>query len=128
MFDDTWRWAGQFRDSEKSIGIVPYEITTALMNLFEDVRFQIKNNSYSLDEIAYRFHHRLVAIHPFPNGNGRHARLMTDYLLVRNELPRFTWGNQKLETKSITRECYIEALREADKRDYSKLAAFVRST
>jgi Fic-DOC domain mobile mystery protein B len=127
MFDDTWRWAGQFRLTERNIGVHPYKITTDLSNLLEDVRCQIINQSYPLDEIAYRFHHRLVAIHPFPNGNGRHARLMTDLLLAQAGEPRFTWGRQKLESEGPIRKQYISALKKADRHDYSSLAEFVRS-
>jgi Fic-DOC domain mobile mystery protein B len=127
MFDDSWKWAGTFRTTAKNIGIDQSMITTELKNLVEDAAYQIKENSYSMDEIAYRFHHRLVLIHPFPNGNGRHARMMTDLLLVQNNYPRFTWGNQQLETQTPTRKKYIKALRDADKHRYAALAGFVRS-
>lgn len=66
MFDDTWKWAGLFRATERNIGVAPFKISTDLNNLLEDVRCQIINKNFSFDEIAYRFHHRLVAIHPFP--------------------------------------------------------------
>lgn len=127
MFNDTWVWAGQFRLTERNIGVSPYKITTDLKILLEDIRHQIINESFTVEEIAYRFHHRLVAIHPFPNGNGRHARLYTDLLLVQAGQPRFTWGRQKLETESPVRKQYIDALRSADKHNYAALAKFVRS-
>jgi Fic-DOC domain mobile mystery protein B len=127
MFNQTWTWAGKFRITEKNIGTAPFNITTELNNLLEDVRYQIINHSLPLDEIAYRFHHRLVAVHPFPNGNGRHARLMTDLLLVQTGQKRFTWGRQKLETEGLVRKKYIDALKNADKQDYAALAEFVRS-
>lgn len=127
MFDDTWTWAGEFRSTERNIGVTPFKITTDLNNLLEDVRYQIIHEIFPLDEIAYRFHHRLVAIHPFPNGNGRHARLMTDLLLVQAGQPRFTWGRKKLDAEGPMRKQYIDALRYADRHDYSALAAFVRS-
>lgn len=127
MFNDTWKWAGNFRSTEKSIGICPYQITTDLNNLLEDVRYQIINQSLPFDEVAYRFHHRLVAIHPFPNGNGRHARLITDLLLTQTGQPRFTWGKQKLEPEGPIRKQYINALKKADAHDYGLLAEFVRS-
>lgn len=127
MFDDTWKWAGHFRLTERNIGVCPYTITANLHNLLEDVQYQIINQSYSLDEIGYRFHHRLVSIHPFPNGNGRHARLITDLLLFQAGKARFTWGKQKLEPEGPIRTQYINALRQADKHDYSALAVFVRS-
>lgn len=127
MFNDTWKWAGIFRHTEKNIGVTPSSITTKLKILLEDVDFQIRNNSYEIDEIAYRFHHRLVSIHPFPNGNGRHARMMTDALLIKNDQQRFSWGSNNLATENVTRKHYINALKNADKHNYIDLAAFVRS-
>lgn len=92
MFGDTWRWAGSFRTTEKNIGIDPLQIQPALHNLCEDVKTQIEYQSYPLDEIAARFSHRLVAIHPFANGNGRLSRTIADLLLVQHGAERFTWG------------------------------------
>ena len=82
MFGETWRWAGSFRKSDKNIGVDWLQIGVELKKLLDDVRFQVANGSLPLDEIAVRFHHRLVAIHPFPNGNGRHARLIADLLVA----------------------------------------------
>lgn len=127
MFGETWRWAGEFRKTERNIGVNPFYITTDLKKLLDDVSYQIINKSYPFDEIAYRFHHRLVAIHPFPNGNGRHARLITDLLLTQAGQPRFTWGRQKLESENSIRKQYINALKKADRHEYSSLAEFVRS-
>ncbi len=81
MFRHVWRWAGHFRHSDKNIGGPWYQITTGLRNLCDDIQYQIINQIHPPDELAVRFHHRLVWIHAFPNGNGRHARLMTDTLL-----------------------------------------------
>lgn len=127
MFDDTWEWAGIFRNKELNIGVEPFKITTELKNLLDDVKHQIKYNSLSVDETALRFHHRLVWIHPFLNGNGRHSRMMTDLLLIQNGEQRFSWGSSCLDTTSLVRDRYIHALKQADKKDYSALAAFVRS-
>jgi len=127
MFDETWKWAGTFRHTARNIGVDASKITTELKNLLDDTIFQIIHNTYSIDEIAYRFHHRLVWIHPFPNGNGRHARMMTDLLLIETDQQRFSWGRKKLEAEGPTRSKYIEALRSADKQDYAALARFVRS-
>ena len=82
MFDQTWRWAGQFRKSNKNIGVDWLHIPVNLKVLMDDLCYQLENNIYPLDELAVRFHHRLVVIHPFANGNGRHARLMADILLL----------------------------------------------
>lgn len=131
MFSDTWRWAGVFRSTEKSIGVAPYYISTELKNLLEDVKAQlITMNGIDvnvIDQIACRFHHRLVLIHPFPNGNGRHSRLMTDFLLIQAGRPRFSWGNQNLNLSGSVRDQYLKALRGADKHDISDLMMFVRS-
>jgi Fic-DOC domain mobile mystery protein B len=127
MFGETWKWAGVFRNTAKNIGIDSHQITTELKKLLDDIIFQIIHNSYPIDEIAFRFHHRLVLIHPFPNGNGRHARMMTDILLTHAGQPRFTWGKQKLEAEGPLRDQYITALKNADKQNYTALAKFVRS-
>jgi Fic-DOC domain mobile mystery protein B len=82
MLDEVWRWAGNFRTTERNLGIPFYEIPTVLRQLFDDAKAWIEYASYPPDEIAVRFHHRLVHIHPFPNGNGRHARLMADLLIM----------------------------------------------
>lgn len=87
----------------------------------------MENGGFTPDEIAVRFHHRLVAIHPFPNGNGRHARLVADLLAERLGRPRFTWGSRSLVDVSETRQRYIAALQAADARDYALLLAFARS-
>lgn len=128
MFGTVWRWAGDFRTTSKNIGVPAWQITTELRNLCADCATWIDHDTYPSDEIAVRFHHRLTAIHPFPNGNGRHARLMTDILLVHllNQ-PRFSWGRGNLVSAGECRQQYINALRAADRQDYSQLLAFVRS-
>ncbi|MHB8914323.1 MAG: mobile mystery protein B [Thiobacillus sp.] len=128
MFGDTWRWAGTFRTTEKNIGIDPIQIPLPLHNLCEDVKTQIEYKSYPLDEIAVRFSHRLVAIHPFANGNGRLSRTIADLLLVEHGAARFTWGaGADLVAEGDVRQRYLDALRAADDRDYDRLLAFVRS-
>lgn len=128
MFGNIWRWAGEKRSSGKNIGIEPWQIDTALHNLCADCATWIEHGTYPPDEIAVRLHHRLTAIHPFPNGNGRHARLMADILLVHLlGQPRFTWGSGNLVDAGECRHRYINSLRAADRHDYSQLLAFVRS-
>ena len=127
MFGRVWRWAGSYRRSQKNVGIDAYRIPVNLRQLTEDCRYWIEHETYSPDEIATRFHHRLVAIHPFPNGNGRHARLATDLLLTKLGQERFSWGQVNLVDASETRDTYINALRAADRHDYAPLLAFVRS-
>ena len=113
---------------EKNIGISWFQISVKIKELCDDVQYQLNNHSYSIDEIAIRFHHRLVWIHAFPNGNGRHARLMADLLLIQQNKSRFSWGMyQDLYAANPIRKQYIEALQLADYGDYSKLLLFVRS-
>lgn len=127
MFGETWKWAGGFRKSDKNISVDWLTIGVELKKLLDDAHYQIEHASYPPDEIAVRFHHRLVAIHPFPNGNGRHARLMADLLAERLGQPGFTWGSRSLIDASETRQRYIAALQAADARDIAPLLAFARS-
>lgn len=128
MFDGVWEWAGQFRKTMKNIGVDAYIIALEVGNLCEDCLYWIKNRTYPADEIGVRFHHRLVWIHPFANGNGRHSRLMTDLVLTQLfNRSVFTWGSGDLVSQGETREKYIEALRAADNNDFTLLLEFVRS-
>jgi len=127
MFNETWKWAGTFRTTGTNIGVPVYQIATQLRNLCENVRTQIEHKAYPWPELAVRFHRDLVWIHPFPNGNGRHARLAADLLLVYNQQPRFTWGQSTLVAESAARQEYLAALREADAGSYERLLRFARS-
>jgi Fic-DOC domain mobile mystery protein B len=127
MFDQTWKWAGRYRSAEKNIGIAHYQIRDALATLLGDVRYWIEHETFALDELAVRFHHRLVWIHPFANGNGRHARLIADVLLQRQGQPVFTWGGADIVRAGDFRRRYIDALRAADKNDLQPLLVFARS-
>ncbi len=127
MFSRVWKWAGTFRQSAKNIGVDAYKIPTDLRHLLDDCRYWIEHGTYELDEIAARFHHRLVLTHPFPNGNGRHARTAADLLLAALGRPRFTWGRANLVNAGDTRDAYIAALHAADNHDIAPLLAFVRS-
>lgn len=113
--------------AEELEALIPAQIAPRIVDLCEDVKAQLAGKSLPLDEIAARFHHRLVSIHPFANGNGRHARLMTDVLLTRHGAARFTWGEDDLVAEGEVRQRYIAALRAADARDYAPLFGFVRS-
>ena len=127
MFDQTWKWAGQYRRTDKNLGIPFHEIRESLAALFGDVRYWIGNQTYSPDETAIRFHHRLVAIHPFPNGNGRHGRLIADALVMKLGRPMFTWGSTNLIQPGESRASYLAALRSADNKDLKPLLAFARA-
>lgn len=127
MFDETWRWAGQYRKTAKNIGVPAYQIAMSVKDVCEDVKTWLEQEVYPLDDIAIRLHHRLVAIHPFPNGNGRHTRLMADILLVRAGSQRFSWGGQNLQTAGSSRAAYLASLRAADRGEYGALLEFARS-
>jgi len=126
MFNKTWKWAGKFRKTNKNIGSDWPLIAIHLKQLLDDVHYQLSHKTYIVDEIAARFHHRLVSIHLFPNGNGRHSRLMTDLLLRAENVERFSWGQNSLNEIVLSRRNYIEALRKADQHHYQLLLDFVR--
>jgi Fic-DOC domain mobile mystery protein B len=130
MFGETWRWAGRFRTTDKGIGpFVPSDIGRALTDLTANTQAQrdaSDTTAARLDEIALRFHHELVRVHPWPNGNGRHARLATDLLLERWGRPAFTWGTQRGDTPYARRAAYLAAVRAADGWDFAALRTFVR--
>jgi len=127
MFKAVWRWAGEHRTTPRNIGVEAWHIETDLRQLLDEVGYWIAHNTYPPDEIAVRFHHRLVLIHPFPNGNGRHARLAADLLAVRLGRPRMTWGSGSLTAIAELRRRYIGALKAADANDIKPLLAFARS-
>lgn len=127
MFDDTWAWAGTFRQSDKNIGCEWPRIPLKLNQLLGNVGYWLEHQTFELREVAVRFHHQLVLVHPFPNGNGRHARLMTDALLKQCGQALFSWGGGHLVAANQVRSHYIQALRAADAGDYAPLRAFVLS-
>jgi len=127
MFDRTWQWAGTFRQSNKNIGVDWIQISVKLRVLLENTRYWIDHNVYETDETVVRFHHQLVWIHPFPNGNGRHARMMADHLSMQLGRPRLSWGSASLETIGSTRAKYLAALRTADQSEYKDLIEFAWS-
>jgi Fic-DOC domain mobile mystery protein B len=127
MFDETWKWAGLYRTSEKNIGVPHHQIREQLAILVGDARYWLEHNTFPPDEIAIRFHYRLVFIHPFANGNGRLSRLMADVLVKLQGRPEFTWGSADIVAQGDIRRGYIGALRAADRGDITPLLAFARS-
>lgn len=127
MLGDVWRWAGKLRTSPRNIGIASADIPVALRHLLDDTKTWIEYTTYPPDEIAVRFHHRLVQIHLFPNGNGRHSRLMADLLVMSFGRERFPWGRQSLRDAGAMRQTYIAALQAADNHDIVPLLAFARA-
>ncbi|WP_240183053.1 mobile mystery protein B [Pedobacter jeongneungensis] len=128
MYKDVWKWAGAFRKTNKNIGVDRWQVAIELKNLLEDTRFWIENNAYSPDEIAIRFKHRIVSIHCFSNGNGRHSRLLADIIVEKLfHGAVFTWGAENLSKESENRRGYLNSLKLADKGDYTELLLFARS-
>ena len=127
MLGQVWRWAGRYRTSDKNLGDPWAQLPERIGRLCGDVSFWIAERTYGWEELGARFHHRLVAIHPFANGNGRHARLMTDILLHAHDQKPFSWGSEHLGQPGEARARYLAALRAADERDHTPLIRFVRS-
>jgi Fic-DOC domain mobile mystery protein B len=128
MYGEVWKWAGAFRESEKNLGIKSYLIPTELKVLLDDAIFWVQNDTYSPDELAIRFKHRLVSIHCFSNGNGRHSRLMADLIMEKLfNATFFSWGSSNLVKATDTRKAYIKAVKMADKQDLQPLIVFAKS-
>ena len=125
MFDRTWKWAGSFRTTDRNIGVPAHQIPTALRNSLDDAEHWLENEVFPIPEVAVRLHHRLVSVHPFPNGNGRHARLAADVLLFNLNKSRLDWGGPPLDSSGQKREEYIRALQAADAGDFHPLLQFV---
>ena len=128
MYGDVWKWAGEFRKIEKNIGIPWTQIGIELKNLLDDTKYWIENKTFSPEEIAIRFKHRIVSIHCFPNGNGRHSRMMADIIMESifgNEI--FSWHQSNMVKANETRNQYIKALREADNGNFKQLIEFAKN-
>jgi Fic-DOC domain mobile mystery protein B len=127
MFGNVWRWAGQYRNTARNIGVDAHRISTDVQQAIDDARYWVEHATYPVDEIAVRFSHRLVFIHPFPNGNGRFSRLVGDLLAEKLGKQPFTWGKTNLIAAGNIRAQYVEALRAADNHDIRPLLLFARS-
>lgn len=127
MFHDVWTWAGKYRTKETNIGVDPNQIAVMVRQLVADGRIWAEHSTFQPDELALRFHHRLVWIHPFVNGNGRHGRVCADYLTRALDRPPFSWGAHRGDTTEELRHAYLAALRSADRGDPAPLLAFARS-
>ena len=128
MLGMVWTWAGQFRKTETNIGIEWTRLSMERRLLVDDANFWVEHQTYLPEEIAIRFKHRLVSIHCFPNGNGRHSRIMADLIALHMfDLDKFSWGNSSLVESSEQRNMYLKALQLADNGDFSQLIKFARS-
>ncbi len=125
MFNETWRWSGQFRTNQTNIGIEPHQIREQLGSLYDDAKYWAENSVCKLPEYAIRIHHRLVKIHPFVNGNGRHGRLVADLIMFYGGQDLLTWGGHKsIDLEGKVRNKYLDALRKADAGNYNELIRF----
>jgi Fic-DOC domain mobile mystery protein B len=128
MYGHVWKWAGTFRKSNKNIGVDRIYITTELHQLLGDAAYWLEHKTYPISDLAVIFHHRLVKIHLFPNGNGRHARMCADVIIAKFGGEKLSWGgNSDLTKPDEIRTRYIAALREADGGNYEPILAFARS-
>ena len=128
MFDDVWKWAGSYRTTNKNLGVDKFDIPVELRKVSDDCKYWIENKSFTADEIAVRFKHRVVIVHPFANGNGRHSRLIGDILVNKYfKQPVFSWGSKSMIKPNDTREKYLSALRKADNGNYEDLIVFAKS-
>ena len=128
MFNDTWAWAGKFRSSNKNIGVDRFNISGELKNLLDDVKFWIRNETYHPSEIAVRFKHRIVSIHCFANGNGRHSRLIADVVIEHIfDQPVYSWGGSNLIKAGDARKAYLSAIKKADQGNVQPLIQFART-
>jgi Fic-DOC domain mobile mystery protein B len=127
MYGDVWKWAGAYRTHDTNIGSRYPMIRTDLRGFLDDARYWANHNTYEPEELAIRAHHRIVKVHPFPNGNGRHSRLVADLLLMKHfKVKRLPWGGGTLGNTDPNRAKYIEALQEADRSNYAPLIAIAR--
>jgi len=128
MFNQVWRWAGRYRTTEKNLGWEVHRVTEGVRNAFDDAQCWLQHSTYPLHETAVRLHHRLVVIHPWPNGNGRHSRLVADLLVASRAGHELSWGAQSdLVGAGNVRDRYIAAIRSADAGDIAPLLAFAKS-
>ena len=128
MYGNVWGWAGTFRQSNKNIGVDKWQIGLELKQLLDDILYHIKHSTYRQEEIAIRFKHRLVSIHCFANGNGRHSRLIADIIIEKVfKQPIFSWGAASLVQQGDTRAAYLQAVRAGDAGNIEPLIVFARS-
>ena len=127
MYGSVWKWAGQYRKTNKNIGVDKLETSTTLRSLIDDAKYWLENSVYEPDEFAIRFKHRLVSIHCFPNGNGRHSRMIADIIIEKiYKQPVFSWGDSSFSEETDIRDKYLKALRKADKGNFDLLLKFAR--
>lgn len=128
MLGELWTWAGEYRGRDTRIGVPHPQVPESLHTVLEDARTGLKHTTYSPEEFAIRLHYRIVTVHPFRNGNGRHARMVGDVALIRHfNRPAFPWGRSPIRTADAVRQAYRDAVVAADHHDFLPLLAFATS-
>ncbi len=95
------------------------EETPALMEEWtSDFRRDLERSAYPLPLFLAKSHWNFLCIHPFDDGNGRTARLLTNYALLRKNLP-------PIVIKSADRDRYIGGLQNTDIGRMLPLAEFM---
>ena len=127
MLGTIWEWAGKYRQTKFNLGVDPHLIREQIKLFTEDFLYWNGTEStMSVIEIAARIQHRLTNIHPFTNGNGRHARLITDIFLHSRKLPIPQWPQIQLMAQgNEIGEQYITAMKKADNGDINDLIQFI---
>lgn len=128
MFAKVWKWAGRYRTAERNLGWEAHRIPSGVRTALDDAAYWLEHQTYPPHEAAVRLHHRLVVVHPWPNGNGRHARLLADVIVAAQKERPLSWGGAQVEHigPSATRQRYIHALRQADQENFAPLLEFCR--
>lgn len=128
MYGEVWKWAGEYRKTDKNIGVKWTQIQIELKNLMDDTKYWIDNKTYPPEEIAIRYKHRIVAIHCFANGNGRHSRMMDD-IIIESVFGKesFSWHQSNMVKADEKRREYIKALKAADKGNIKPLMKFAEN-
>jgi Fic-DOC domain mobile mystery protein B len=126
MLGAVWEWGGRYRETELTIGVPAHQIREEIAKLCDDRLFWDKDKNMPIIERAARLHARLAWIHPFRNGNGRHARLITDIFLYshRHALPE--WPHSELIQEGTPREEYLVAMKQADRGNFESLITFTK--
>lgn len=124
VFGNLYLWAGKWRNVVTNIGIDVGKIPYAIAEYADHVNY-MKNAAMDREGLVnclFYTHHRYTQIHPFNNGNGRTARLITDLVANMN-------GYQNIQLyvrdAGAERENYKAALKAADQHYNDKLKSMI---
>jgi Fic-DOC domain mobile mystery protein B len=130
MYDDVWEWAGDLRSvtgARPNIGVPPEMVPIELGRVAMEFNWEWQNSDQTnLLPFIAKYHHALVWVHPFNNGNGRWSRLACDVVMKRlAKKPLITWATDTLNVDSGERSQYINALKMADDFDLAPLVEYL---